>query len=1244
MSKTIFLNILVAIAYFSGGAFGALFALEPSNSSPIWPASGVALAVMLVYGLRVLPGLFVGVACAQVYISLDSLSLQMLQEAFWVTSVKAMASCLQAIVGVSLIHRFIGQELKLLTFHEITVFFFYGGLLSCIIAPSLCMTLFYVLDIISHADYLLAWVTWWVGDVIGVLIFTPILLAFIGRPKSVWLVRRTTVAYPLLCLLLVLVFIFHVTQKQEKEQIQLLFDHNVERVQNILGGEFLKHQQVAEYIKAIFEASEQVTYEEFNIFCQVSLRQHPDIIAIEWIPRTLNKPEQAISTLNPVKFPIRYVVPYLPNKQVVGFDIMQNPQAFKTLKQVIRTGKALSTGLIHLYQDKGLKQQRVAAVIYAPVYKKGTRIANISDKERSVLGVVAVVYTIKKATTEGLSILSNNQLQIQIRSDEEVFYSDFSEPQHLSFVFLHSTKTMQAAGRNWQITYQPSAQFFAEQISWSVWWILLGGLLFTCLVSIGLLVLTGRTAQIEDQVQLKTKDLEFSNQQLQSEIVIRHRLESEQSSRNTVLEKIAKSNDLDDTLLEIIRGLELIDSEVIASIILLDESGQHLAHGITLQLPDFYMQAIDGLAIGDGMGSCGTAAYRAERVIVENIQTHSYWAPYKELVEAVGVQACWSEPIISSKGKVIGSFAMYYRLPKKPSVDDLKRIERMAGLSAIAIERKQVEEELRIIAITFQSHEAVVITDIFGIIQRVNRAYTEITGYNDSEVVGENAHIVSSGQHDKVFYQKMFTVLAEKGRWEGEIWNCRKNGALYPVRMIITAVYDGAEITHYVGIFADITEQKASEAEIEKLAFYDPLTQLANRRLLLNRLGQILVTHQRNNYYSALIYMDLDHFKSINDSLGHHVGDEVLVQISERINGIIRAEDTASRLGGDEFVVLMADAGNTESDAIEHAALVAEKLREKMNQPFKFSTGGYVFSTSLGVTIFHESKSLPEEVLEQADTAMYRAKKLGRNQVSFFSSQMQIEYHQRMQLETMLQQAISQQQFVAYYQGQTDAAGHLISAEALIRWIHPEQGMISPADFIPVADESYLIIDIGNWMLMEVCQQIKHWQKEGLYLDHVAVNISPRQFRQSDFISHIKEAIHTAGIEPKYLMIELTEGIVIENIEDTIDKMKQIQALGIAISIDDFGTGYSSLAYLKQLPLTQLKIDQSFVRDIHKDVADEVIVETIIALAHKLDLEVIAEGVETVEQLDFLQEKGCEKYQGYYFYKPVPAADLFKAV
>ncbi|MCF7971052.1 MAG: EAL domain-containing protein, partial [Methylococcaceae bacterium] len=1224
--KSFYLNSLVALAYFLAGVIGSLLAIEPSNSSPVWPASGVALAVVLIYGRRVLPGLFVGIFCTQVYISFDSITVNVIPNVLLLTFIKACASCLQAIVGALLIRHFVGKQDLLLDLSETVRFFFYGALLSSLIAPTICISVFYFQGILSASDFLFAWLTWWVGDVIGVFIFTPIVLTFFAQPQSIWRSRRLSVATPLILLLILLVFIFFYSQQQEQNRIKSLFESRVERVQNVLEDEINQHKNIAENVADILEANQDITADEFRIMTQSHLLHHPDLIAVEWTPRILDDPDLGSNTL---RFQIKYAEPYAPNEKAIGFDITQNVTILKTLKELIRTGRALSSGLIHLIQDS--THYRVASVIYAPVYKRN--MPAVADKADYLLGVAAVVFSIEDQRTNALSALANNQLRIKITSndDHEVFYSNFVDESYapISFVSLQTIRTMHAAGNNWQVTYHPSDKFFSSQISWHVWWTLLGGLMLTSFAGVGLLLLTGRTAHIAEQVELKTRDLSNINKKLNKEVVLRKQLELEQLTRNRVLEGLAKGEAFTIILTEIIKGAESLSPESLCSILLLDEKGEHLMNGAVNSLPAFYNEAINGLAIGQGVGSCGTAAYTGQRVIVEDIMTHPYWASFTELAQAAGLYACWSQPILSSKGKILGTFGIYYQEKRVPTPQDLDFIERMADLTAITIERKQAEDELRIAATAFQSHDAVVITDTEGVIVRVNQAYTEITGYSVEEVLGKNSRILGSGLHDKAFFATMFADLKETGRWEGEIWNRRKSGESYPERMVITAVYDGDDITHYVGIFADISEKKASEEEIKKLAFYDPLTSLPNRRLLLDRLEQAIVSAKRHNHFGAVIYMDLDRFKSLNDSLGHQVGDEFLIQVAQRIESIIRAEDTVCRLGGDEFVVLISQADTELSEAIEQAALIAEKIRDKINQPFELSGSMQSFSTSIGVSIFPDEVNLPEEILDQADTAMYRSKQTGRNKVSFFCAQMQDEHNRKSSLERMLHTALDDQQFVVYYQGQTNADGIMLSAEALLRWIHPEQGMVSPAEFIPVAEDSHLIVRIGSWVLNEVCRQIKSWQQAGFYLEHVAVNISPRQFRQDDFVAQVEMAIASSGIEAKYLMLELTEGIVIEDIQVTIDKMLQIKSMGIAISIDDFGTGYSSLTYLKQLPLSQLKIDQSFVRDINVDTSDEVIVETIIALAHKLDLEVIAEGVETKEQLKFLHEKGCEKYQGY---------------
>ncbi|NOQ16318.1 MAG: diguanylate cyclase, partial [Methyloprofundus sp.] len=1067
IAQRFLLNTLVALAYFISGVIGSLLAIEPSNSSPVWPAAGVALAVMLIYGRRAVFGLFIGVFFAQVYVSFDSFHFDIIANNFFITSYKAVASTVQAVLGAFLIKRLVRQFDVLLDFSQIALFFFYGAVLSCLLAPTLCISLFYIEGIISASDFLLAWITWWVGDVVGVLIFTPIVLCFFAQEQTVWQPRRQTVATPLLFLLLVLVLVFTYSTEQESARVQALFTRRVEQAQDALEREMLAHKHITENMQAYFDASNHVSAAEFQVMARLSLQYHPDIIAIEWIPRILEQPKLPFSTENTAHYPIKYVEPLQGNERALGYDALNNKKAITTLAQVVRSGELAFTGLVSLIQNKQqIYARRPAAIIYAPVYAKNTLLQTIAERERFLEGVVAVVFTIGSGHTEALAILSDNQLLVEITDSQEIFYSNFSTEllNVISFISLQSTKAIVTAGTVWQITYRPSAEFMASQTSWHVWWTLLGCLVLTSFAAIGLLVLTGRTIHISEQVALKTQDLSAANKQLKQEGLLRQKLQTEQISRSEILELLAKGEEFTAILTKIVAGVEALDKQVICSILLLDETGEHLRHGAAISLPDFYIAAIDGVAIGDGIGSCGTAAYNAEQVIVEDIMTHPYWVDFKGLARQAGVFACWSEPVISANGKVLGTLAMYYREPKSPDQESLQFIKRMADLTAITIERKQAEDELRIAASTFQSHEAVVITDVNSTILRVNQAYVEITGYATAEVLGKNSRILSSGRHDKAFFVAMYATLAKQGRWTGEVWNKRKNGGIFPERLTVTAVYDGLQITHYVGIFSDISQQKASEEEIKKLAFFDPLTSLPNRRLLLDRLDQAVINAKRHTTFGVLIFMDLDRFKVINDTQGHQIGDELLVQISRRITEVIRKEDTACRLGGDEFVVLIAEHDKSLPDAIEHGALVAEKIRQVINEPIDLAGNIQQFSTSIGVAVFPDAIEKSEEILEQADTAMYRSKQLGRNQVSFFSAQMQAEYNNRIALERQLRVAMAQQQFVVYYQGQVEVSGKMVSAEALLRWELPGKGLVSPAEFIPIAEESNLIVEMGAWV------------------------------------------------------------------------------------------------------------------------------------------------------------------------------------
>ncbi|WP_346797093.1 EAL domain-containing protein [Halomonas sp. Bachu 37] len=550
--------------------------------------------------------------------------------------------------------------------------------------------------------------------------------------------------------------------------------------------------------------------------------------------------------------------------------------------------------------------------------------------------------------------------------------------------------------------------------------------------------------------------------------------------------------------------------------------------------------------------------------------------------------------------------------------------------------------QLKIAAMAFETHLGMFIADADNRIVQVNSTFTAITGYSAEEVLGCNPSVLNSGRHDAAFYRHLWHSLQENGTWQGEVWNQRKNGEIYLQWLTISVVRnDKDEITHYVATLSDITQRKAAEQEIHQLAFYDALTGLPNRRLLIDRLEASLKDTRRDSQYTAVMFIDLDNFKTINDSLGHYLGDALLQAVAQRLDDIVRDSDTVARLGGDEFVVMLHELGNDSEHAVRHAESIASKLLVALSQPIRVHEHTLQVSGSIGITLFGFGEVSVSDILQQADLAMYQAKASGRNALRFFDPEMQAVVVDRARMEGDLRQALHNEELRLYYQSQVNADGCIIGVEALVRWEHPARGMVSPAEFIPLAEENNLIGPIGTWVLETACRQLARWAQSSTTeaLD-IAVNVSPNQFRQVGFVEEVQQILERTGADPRRLKLEVTETLLMEEVEDVRSRMETLRCMGIRFSLDDFGTGYSSLAYLKRLPLDQLKIDQSFVRDVLEDPADAAIVRTVISLAHSLELDVIAEGVETEAHRQWLFHHGCVAYQGYLFSRPCPVAEL----
>lgn len=570
--------------------------------------------------------------------------------------------------------------------------------------------------------------------------------------------------------------------------------------------------------------------------------------------------------------------------------------------------------------------------------------------------------------------------------------------------------------------------------------------------------------------------------------------------------------------------------------------------------------------------------------------------------------------------------------------DGQGRVHHVIATGIDVTETRTAEAELRLAARVFEhAGEAIMVTDADNRIVKVNPAFTAITGYSAAEVLGETPARFKSGRHDAAFYQAMWRSLSETDAWEGEIWDRRRDGVVYPKWLTISAMRDNqGELRHYVALFTDISERKRSEERIRHLAEHDSLTGLPNRSLLQDRLRQAMARAEREHARLALLFVDLDRFKLVNDSLGHAVGDALLQEVAHRLQSTVRASDTVSRQGGDEFLILLADIEQNED-----AGRVAQKMLEVLSEPCHLASHELRITPSIGISLYPDDSVDLETLIKSADIAMYQAKESGRHTYQFYTGDMNQRAAERLSVEIGLRRALEKGEMLLHYQPQIDlASGRIVGLEALLRWRHPEQGLIPPGQFIPIAEDSGLIVPIGEGVLHEACRQSLAWRAAGLPAVPIAVNLSAAQFRKPGLESLLRDILAATGLPPALLELELTERIVMNQEEETVAILGRLHALGVRLSIDDFGTGYSSLSYLKRFPIQKLKVDQSFVRDVANDSNDAAIVRGIVSLAHSLGLGVIAEGVETREQRDFLRELGCEQAQGYYFSRPLPPDEI----
>ena len=557
-------------------------------------------------------------------------------------------------------------------------------------------------------------------------------------------------------------------------------------------------------------------------------------------------------------------------------------------------------------------------------------------------------------------------------------------------------------------------------------------------------------------------------------------------------------------------------------------------------------------------------------------------------------------------------------------------------------ERHQVQSELRVAAAAFESPESMLVMDPQLQVLRINQAFTVRLGYTLDQVAGQPLAGLSAEGTDSIFHEELYQLLLLQGQWSGEIWLHHQGGGLFPEWLNINAVKNKQdEVTHFVATLSSLTQRKVDEEKIQQLAYFDPLTELPNRRLLMDRMRQALHNSHLSQAWGAVLLIDLDLFKTLNDTQGHGKGDLLLQLVAKRLGQLLKPTDTVARMGGDEFVVLLENLDRQAQQANHQAQAVGQRIMKNLCRSFGLEDTHFYLSCSVGISLFKGNERSTDELLTQADLAMYQVKANGRNGLRVFDQTMQSLMTSRTDMTAHIRQAVEKQQFVLHYQPQVNALGQVTGAEALLRWQHPVRGEILPRDFIPIAEETGQIVAMGDWVLQTVCRQLQSWSGNPL-LDGLTVsaNVSTHQFCEPDFADKLLRLLDATGADPKRLKLELTESVMVDNLDDIAQKMQRLKKIGVSFSLDDFGTGYSSLAYLKKLPIDELKIDRSFVRDILTNSNDAAIARTIVTLSHSLGLEVIAEGVETEQQREMLAWYNCFSYQGYLFSRPLPQLEF----
>ncbi|GEM_PF-415229 len=1293
---------IITLLYFLSSVIVLNVFDEPSLSAAIWPAAGIGMGAVVLWGKQAIPGILLGEILLRLYLS-GHQWLNPATPSFWIELILLGIALFRSVFAAWLATRFVKFPDPLIRYKNVFLFFLSGGVVATAFSTVLYVLLRYFTNNLPPDSLPKNFFLWWIGDAVGVLLFASLMLLFFARPRRIWRPRVVPVAIPIALVLGLMVVLLQVVRSQEENRIVDTLKIKTTFLARALEQKLNWNSELLYLFKSHFPGSNHQipNAKAFTRFTHRAMSLIPALKELMWIPVASG------DQLVPGKTP---VFAGLASHQ--ASVLSSSDDSLKLIKQALDMGSGK--------KQKGILAKRAMSVPGFPhVYLSVLPIYQ-HDQDHAV-GQLLSIFDLKALAEEAIGMVGLSDVSILVtdKGTGELLYQRtpaFDDSQLSNMRVIKPLKTDFESP--WEVKLIPHVNYFKKNFSWSAWGILAGGLIFASVLGIGLLGSTGRTFLTEEEVKKRTQELDEANKAL---ALSRDKYESLVQTQPVILWRVDVKQDkfiFVSNEAQRVLGYDIQDwfsvprfwmtitheddrfecEKIIAEGIahktqftmehrVYDRFGDVRwirnvirvirEHGVPVELVGLMIditqekEAQKQLEISEQRFRT-LFDYAYEAIVIIDLESRVFVEANEKAMKLYGMSMddlgtkgpLHFSPPLQPDGQPSRVLAEKYMISVKEKghvqfewlhlnahgeeilcevnlVDMPSAGKNLIRGSVFDItKRRQFEERLRIAATTFQTHDAIIITDTRGKTLQVNQAFCQMTGYSEQEAVGTRALNLLLPEEKSSDTASILEKIQTQGRFEGEVWCQKKNGARFLAWHTVTGVEDEhGQVTHYVSVFSDVTEKKAAENKIRKLAYTDTLTGLPNRQYFQEKLERLCTGRKQASPYAAIIYIDLDRFKVLNDSKGHHFGDRFLQEAGRRIRKALGSQDIAARLAGDEFVVLT-HSFELERSARAYARHLADIIREQLNEPFMIQGYEHHSSASLGVRVFNFFEETPQVILQQADAAMYRSKQ-ARNRITFFEKEMIRDANARLHIEDSLRKAVAANNLELHYQPIVDRDRNVVSMEALARWKIASDRYINPEVFIPLAEEMGLIDKVSGWVLNEACAQMRLWQDGRQPVQSIAINVSSKQFHNPGFCEEVQVLLESHGLLPEHLTVEITEGTAIDDLETALAQMNRLKLLGVQLAMDDFGTGYSSLAYLRQMPLNQLKIDKSFVRDAMDDKSARVIIETIIDMGRHLDLEVVAEGVETAEQFEFLRNTGCTLFQGYFFQRPVSPHHVF---